>query len=99
MLPKKSLAVPYGNLATMYEQLGSTDDAAKYASLAKSVGGAPAPTAAPTTRSATGRRTPTMIAGQRRMNPPPVAQQTASDQKAKPTAVRTAQRPATTKMN
>jgi tetratricopeptide (TPR) repeat protein len=31
----QSLAVPYGNLASMYRQLGKTADAAKYAELAK----------------------------------------------------------------
>jgi hypothetical protein len=33
-----SLAVPYGNLATMYKQLGQAGDAAKYADLAKAAG-------------------------------------------------------------
>jgi tetratricopeptide (TPR) repeat protein len=35
VLPKTSLAVPYGNLATMYKQLGQVGDAAKYAELAR----------------------------------------------------------------
>ena len=39
VLPKSSLAVPYGNLATMYKQLGQAGDAAKYAELAKAAGG------------------------------------------------------------
>ena len=39
VLPKSSLAVPYGNLATMYKQLGQTGDAAKYAELARQAGG------------------------------------------------------------
>lgn len=39
ILAKSSLAVPYGNLATMYQQLGETTSAAKYAELAKSVSG------------------------------------------------------------
>src|SRR4051812_3859798 len=39
VLAKSTLAVPYGNLATMYEQMGETTNAAKYADLAKSVGG------------------------------------------------------------
>jgi tetratricopeptide (TPR) repeat protein len=38
VLPKASLAVPYGNLATMYKQLGQAGDAAKYADLAKAAG-------------------------------------------------------------
>jgi hypothetical protein len=39
VLAKSTLAVPYGNLATMYQQMGETTNAAKYADLAKSVGG------------------------------------------------------------
>ena len=96
MLPKKSLAVPYSNLATMYQQLGSAEDAAKYASLAKSVGGSPTPPAAANSRSATTRRTPTMIAGQRRMNPPTVAQTSEKAQKKQPNPTRTAERPSET---
>jgi hypothetical protein len=38
ILAKSSLAVPYGNLATMYEQMGNKEDAAKYAELAKNSG-------------------------------------------------------------
>jgi len=37
VLAKSTLAVPYGNLATMYQQIGETTNAAKYADLAKSV--------------------------------------------------------------
>ncbi len=37
ILGKDTLAVPYGNLATMYEQMGENTNAAKYAELAKSV--------------------------------------------------------------
>jgi tetratricopeptide (TPR) repeat protein len=37
ILPDSSLAVPYGNLATMYEQLGEAGDAAKFTELARSV--------------------------------------------------------------
>jgi tetratricopeptide (TPR) repeat protein len=37
ILAKTALAVPYGNLATMYKQIGETTSAAKYAELAKSV--------------------------------------------------------------
>jgi tetratricopeptide (TPR) repeat protein len=39
VLAKTTLAVPYGNLATMYQQMGETTNAAKYSDLAKSVGG------------------------------------------------------------
>ncbi len=37
VLAKSTLAVPYGNLATMYQQMGENKNAAKYADLAKSV--------------------------------------------------------------
>ena len=37
ILTDASLAVPYGNLASMYQQLGETSDAAKFTELAKSV--------------------------------------------------------------
>jgi tetratricopeptide (TPR) repeat protein len=37
ILSRSSLSVPYGNLATMYEQMGETTNAAKYGQLAKSV--------------------------------------------------------------
>jgi tetratricopeptide (TPR) repeat protein len=36
VLAKSTLAVPYGNLATMYQQMGENTNAAKYADLAKS---------------------------------------------------------------
>jgi hypothetical protein len=39
ILAKSTLGVPYGNLATMYEKLGESSNAAKYADLAKSVTG------------------------------------------------------------
>ena len=39
VLAKSTLAVPYGNLATMYQQMGEETNAAKYSDLAKSVGG------------------------------------------------------------
>jgi tetratricopeptide (TPR) repeat protein len=39
MLAEASLAVPYGNLAAMYQQLGETGDAAKYAELARTASG------------------------------------------------------------
>jgi tetratricopeptide (TPR) repeat protein len=39
VLAKTTLAVPYGNLATMYQQMGEETNAAKYSDLAKSVGG------------------------------------------------------------
>lgn len=38
VLEKKTLAVPYGNLASMYDQMGEAINAAKYNELAKSVG-------------------------------------------------------------
>ena len=41
VLAKSTLAVPYGNLATMYQQMGENTNAAKYADLAKSVGASP----------------------------------------------------------
>ena len=37
VLAKTTLAVPYGNLATMYQQMGEEPNAAKYADLANSV--------------------------------------------------------------
>ena len=37
VLAKTTLAVPYGNLATMYQQMGEETNAAKYSDLAKSV--------------------------------------------------------------
>ena len=45
ILAKSSLAVPYGNLATMYEQMGENTNAAKYTELAKSVQAARKPAA------------------------------------------------------
>lgn len=38
VLAKSSLAVPYSNLSSMFKAQGDTDDAAKYAQLAKSAG-------------------------------------------------------------
>ena len=40
VLAKSTLAVPYGNLATMYQQMGEETNAAKYSDLAKSVAAA-----------------------------------------------------------
>jgi hypothetical protein len=37
ILARSTLAVPYGNLATMYQKLGESSNAAKYSELAKSV--------------------------------------------------------------
>jgi len=37
ILPKTTLAIPYGNLATMYRKVGESASAAKYAELAKNV--------------------------------------------------------------
>ena len=45
ILAKSALAVPYGNLATMYQKVGENTNAAKYAELAKTV--APAAAASP----------------------------------------------------
>jgi tetratricopeptide (TPR) repeat protein len=98
LLPEKSLAVPYGNLSAMYQQLGSAEDAAKYASLAKNAGGTPTPTAAPNTRTATSRRAPTMTAGQKRMRPPTVAEHSAPSKWTPSPAPRTAMQPNTTNM-
>lgn len=39
ILGRTTLAVPYGNLATMYQKLGESANAAKYSELAKSVNG------------------------------------------------------------
>jgi tetratricopeptide (TPR) repeat protein len=45
ILAKSALAIPYGNLATMYQKVGENTTAAKYAALAKTV--APAATSSP----------------------------------------------------
>jgi tetratricopeptide (TPR) repeat protein len=45
ILSKASLAVPYGNLASMYQQVGETANASKYSNLAKAVGGDTKPAA------------------------------------------------------
>ena len=42
VLGKSTLAVPYGNLSNMYQQMGENKNAAKYAELAKSVAAAEA---------------------------------------------------------
>ena len=47
ILAKSALVVPYGNLATMYQQMGENTNAAKYSELAKNVA---APAAKPTPR-------------------------------------------------
>jgi hypothetical protein len=44
VLARTTLSVPYGNLATMYEKVGETSSAAKYANLAKSASGQQSPT-------------------------------------------------------
>jgi tetratricopeptide (TPR) repeat protein len=46
ILAKSALAVPYGNLASMYEQMGEPTNAAKYSELAKSVAAPAVKTAA-----------------------------------------------------
>jgi tetratricopeptide (TPR) repeat protein len=43
VLARTTLSVPYGNLATMYEKVGETSSAAKYANLAKSASGQQSP--------------------------------------------------------
>jgi Tfp pilus assembly protein PilF len=53
ILAKSSLAVPYGNLATMYQQVGENANATKYANLAKAATGGDANKAP-----RTGRTTP-----------------------------------------
>jgi tetratricopeptide (TPR) repeat protein len=99
ILPKKSLAVPYGNLATMYEQLGEKEDAAKYADLAKSAGGAPKVAVAVNNGNAgIQRMRPTMTIGQRQMNGRPVVQRSMNGQNRQPMQ-RTAQRPKTSQVH
>jgi hypothetical protein len=99
-LPKKALAVPYGNLATMYEQLGEKEDAAKYASLAKTVGVQPKTAIATNNHSANiERMRPTMTIGQRQMNGPSSAQRQMSGQNQRQPMQRTAQRPTNSRMN
>ncbi len=39
ILARSTLTVPYGNLATMYEKAGETNNAAKYSNMAKNAGG------------------------------------------------------------
>jgi len=93
MLSKKSLAVPYGNLATMYEQLGEKDDAAKYSELARSASGAPREVIVNNNRSASrDSARPTMMIGQRRPNGPTNGSRQMSGQQRQPTQ-RTAERP------
>jgi tetratricopeptide (TPR) repeat protein len=43
ILAKSTLGVPYGNLATMYQKLGESSNAAKYSELAKTVAGSDPP--------------------------------------------------------
>lgn len=93
MLPKKSLAVPYGNLATMYEQLGEKDDAAKYSELARSATGAPRDVIVNNNRSASRESArPTMMIGQRRASGPANGGRQMSGQQREPMQ-RTAERP------
>lgn len=100
ILPKKSLAVPYGNLATMYEQLGEKEDAAKYSALAKTSGGMPKPVVVANNRSASIQRMrPTMTIGQRQMNGQPSGQRSMSGQNSRQPMHRTAQRPNTSQLD
>jgi hypothetical protein len=50
ILAKNSLAVPYGNLATMYQQVGENTNATKYANMAKAVSAPTTPAASRTGR-------------------------------------------------
>jgi hypothetical protein len=68
ILAISALAVPYGNLATMYEALGQKDEAAKYAELAKSSN----PPKAPTITQASAKTPPRTAANTQRRKPQPV---------------------------
>lgn len=100
-LPKSALAVPYGNLATMFEQLGEKEDAAKYAELSRTASGAPAPaTTVASDRSASAQRMrPTMTIGQRSASGQPASRKTMSGQTSRQPNYRTAQRPGSSRMN
>jgi tetratricopeptide (TPR) repeat protein len=99
VLPKTALAVPYGNLATMYEQLGEKDDAAKYSELAKSAGVAPKTAVATNNHSANlDRMRPTMAVSQRQMNGPNNPQRSLSGQNSRQPLHRTAQRPSASEL-
>jgi tetratricopeptide (TPR) repeat protein len=58
ILAKSALAVPYSNLATMYQQMGENTNAAKYTELAKSVSPPAKKQAARVSRAVAGRRLP-----------------------------------------
>jgi tetratricopeptide (TPR) repeat protein len=58
ILAKSALAVPYTNLATMYEQMGENTNAAKYTQLAKSVAPPAKKQPARVSRAIAGRRLP-----------------------------------------
>jgi tetratricopeptide (TPR) repeat protein len=99
-LPKTALAVPYGNLATMYEQLGEKEDAAKYAELARSTGGAPPAAVVANSRSASNQHMrPTMTIGQRQMNGQSSRQRPMGGQNPRQPMHRTAQRPKSSQLN
>lgn len=73
ILAKSSLAVPYGNLATMYQQVGENASAAKYANLVKAVTSADAKQAPRTGRSTpapTGRTGMLQTSGQQQAGRP-----------------------------
>jgi hypothetical protein len=99
ILPKKSLTVPYGNLAAMYEQLGSKEDAAKYSELAKSSGGAPTPVVAATNQRSTSnqRPRPMMGSGPQRMQAQATRRRPVNGQSGQTPIQRTAQRPDATR--
>jgi tetratricopeptide (TPR) repeat protein len=98
-LPKKSLSVPYGNLATMYEQLGEKEDAAKYANLAKTSGGAPKTAVAVNNNSAgVERMRPTVTIGQRQTNGRSTSPRSVAGQTTRQPMPRTVQRPVNSRM-
>lgn len=68
ILAKSALAVPYSNLATMYEALGQKDEAAKYAELAKSSN----PPKTPAITQASAKTPPRTAANTQRRKPQPV---------------------------
>jgi len=88
ILNDASLAVPYGNLASMYQQLGETADAAKYAELAKSVAKVTPPAAA----SATPARPRNVSTPGRTMSQAPRARRTTQNQPAGQPVRRSTQR-------
>lgn len=97
ILPKSSLAVPYGNLAAMYEQLGSKEDAAKYSELANSAADVPRPVVASANQRGTSQAQPRpiMSASQQRMQAQAMRRHPIAGQSSQTPIQRTAQRPDT----